>query len=161
MTVTQPRTRLRLGPLAWIVSSVGALVFVIGIIAWLGGMHDPHGNPWIDNPDAIIIALIGAVGIAIPPLVTNLRQIRRGVESTRDHVVNSHTDRNLRDDIDTILRKIDSLTGRVSDISELQRDQGKDIRGLREEVGQIRQIERDQWAAIETTAARRRTKGTS
>ena len=90
------------------------------------------------------------------PLLPTLRSISKDTAATTHHVVNSHGDRVLRDDLDRVLSKLDDMSADVRDVRDTQRSQGRDILGLREEIGQIRQTERDQWAAIEETAGRRR-----
>ncbi|KYJ99334.1 hypothetical protein [Microbacterium sp. CH1] len=62
----------------------------------------------------------------------------------------------LRDDIDEIRRSVKATDSRLYGVEQTQNFQARDILGIREEIGQIRTSERDQWDAIETTADKRR-----
>lgn len=150
--MSSPHTpRSRISPWWWVVSIVGGLVCVIALVVWLGGSPAPDGGPWLAEPDKIVLAIIaGFIGLA-SPVVPLLLGIRKDTAATTEHVVNSHGGTIMRDDLDEIKEIVKSVRAE-------QREQRRDIQGLRAEIGQIRQAERDQWDAIERTGSRRQTK---
>jgi len=136
----------------WIVSAAGVLTFLISGLILLGGTRAPDGESWLRDPDSIILQILVVVGAIISvgaPAAGKLQRIGTGVEKTVDHVVNSHGGTILRDDID-------ELKDLVKAVRAEQKQQRDDIIGIREEIGQIRRSERDQWNAIENTANRTR-----
>ncbi|KQR97703.1 MAG: DUF2746 domain-containing protein [Microbacterium ginsengisoli] len=145
-----PRTRMNRA--WWVFSAAGVLTFVISGLILLGGTPAPDGQSWLRDPDSIILQIlvvVGAVTSVAAPAAGKLQRIGTGVEKTVDHVVNSHGGTILRDDID-------ELKDLVRAVRSEQKQQRQDILGIREEIGQIRKSERDQWNAIETTANRNR-----
>lgn len=133
----------------WALSGGLAFVGVVALIFWLSATNGPHGKPWLDNPTPLVVAVLGLVGAFITPLVPKVSNISTNSAQTAQHVVNSHGGRILRDDVDDI-------KAMLSRVIDAQTHQGLDIRGLREELGHIRKIERDQWKAIEDTNSKLR-----
>ncbi len=152
--MTEDRPRQRLSPWWWVASIVGLVVVLVGLVAWLAMLRTPTGERWLTEPVLIIVAG-GLVGVGSPVLGSILR-ISSSVAATEEHVVNSHSTRNLRDDIDELLALARSTEQRVGSVEQAQERHGRDILGIRDEIGQLRRTEREQWAAIEQTADRRR-----
>jgi hypothetical protein len=82
---------------------------------------------------SLIAALLGIIGVLLGKILGNTNK-------TVEHVVNSHVDDDgnpflLRDDLD---EKFDGLAGLVKGVAETQKEQAKDIGGLRSDIRQIR-----------------------
>ncbi|WP_018728529.1 DUF2746 domain-containing protein [Salinispora pacifica] len=76
---------------------------------------------------AAIVTALGAIAVAfIGLLVDLLRRQHKHLAEVREHVTNAH-DTNLRDDIDRVLAGLDQVI-------ETQRQQGRDINGLRDDI---------------------------
>ena len=145
----------------WLVLAVILALFAVGsIIVWLGTQHSSDGSPLIQDAGGLLGAIVAALGAIAAAAIPTLRKIQASTQKTEEHVVNSHGATNLRDDIDDIKAGISAIAHAQEEQGKVQREQGKDILGLRQEIGQIRKTERDQWEAIEDTAAsiRRRRK---
>ena len=69
------------------------------------GWYNPDN--WVDLIDHLMLALAGIGAVAIPSwfAARNHKTIRQ----VRDQVVNSHPDRNLRDDLDRCLAAIEAI----------------------------------------------------
>lgn len=136
----------RIWPGWWVLAGIGALIAVaiVGVALWASARSGRE----ID-PNQILLALIALIGSLGALIVPKLNAVGKNTSQTAEHVVNSHTQKNLRDDIDELLRIVRLL-------QQGQQYQGRDIVGLREEIGQLRQSERAQWDAIESTDRRRR-----
>ncbi|MEU8327301.1 DUF2746 domain-containing protein [Micromonospora sp. NPDC048839] len=74
----------------------------------------------------VSVALIGVVVELLRRQHKRLGEVKAHAAAARDQVQNSHTT-NLRDDIDRVLAGLDQVI-------ETQRQHGKDIGGLREEL---------------------------
>jgi flagellar motor component MotA len=131
---------------------VAVAVVVVSLIAALRSGRE------ID-PNQIMLALIALLGSLGALIVPKLNAVGKNTSQTAEHVVNSHSQKNLRDDIDEIKRLSHATAARLTSIEAVQSHQSRDILGLRQEIGQIRQSERDQWDAIESTASKTRNKG--
>lgn len=69
---------------------------------------------WIEVINAVFGPLLIAVLAGIGWLIRDyLRAIRRDTSATVEHVVNSHQDTNLRDDIDAIAAAVTSLRDEI------------------------------------------------
>jgi uncharacterized protein YoxC len=104
---------------------------------------------------ALITALLGIIGVLLGKILGNTNK-------TVDHVANSHVDAhgnpiNLRDDLD---EKFEGLAGLVNGVADTQRDQAKDIGGLRSDIRQDRAAVADA-ARDAATAARKAEKAAS
>lgn len=108
------------------------------------------------DPNQVMLALIALLGSLGAVIVPKLNAVGKNTSQTAEHVVNSHSEKNLRDDIDEIKRIVKATESRMQGVEQSQNYQARDILGIRQEIGQIRQIERDQWDAIEDTASRNR-----
>lgn len=139
----------------WVLFAVGVALVLFGMVAWLGGQIAPDGESYLRDPDAIILAIIGGLVSFGSLLAPKLQKIETQTSATRNHVVNSH-ERNLRDDIDELLAHSRHHSAKFQRIEDVLANQGKDIFGIREEIGQLRRTEREQWEAIEKTGAKRR-----
>lgn len=122
MADTHHRGRGRINPWWWVLSGGGAFVAIIALVAWFGGNPAPDGTPWLDQPDAVILAIIGGVVTMLTPIIPALAGIRRETSATAHHVVNDHGNKNLREDIDEIKAIAHRLDARVSGV---QRDVGR------------------------------------
>lgn len=140
----------------WVFAGVGLIVTVgiVGVALFVSLRSDRPLDP--NQVMLALIALLGSLGALIVP---KLNAVGKNTSQTAEHVVNSHTKTILRDDIDEIKRMGVSTAARMGQLEQAMSHQSRDIIGIRQEIGQIRQIERDQWDAIESTASRRRKKG--
>lgn len=107
------------------------------------------------DPNQVMLALIALLGSLGAVIIPKLNAVGKNTSQTAEHVANSHTT-NLRDDIDEIKRIVKATDSRIYGVEQTQRFQARDILGIRQEIGQIRETERDQWDAIENTASRNR-----
>jgi flagellar motor component MotA len=107
------------------------------------------------DPNQVMLALIALLGSLGAVIIPKLNAVGKNTSQTAEHVANSHTT-NLRDDIDEIKRIVQATDSRLYGVEQSQNFQARDILGIREEIGQIRKTERDQWDAIENTASRKR-----
>lgn len=96
----------------------------------MNGWYNPDN--WLDIIDHIVLALAGIACVIIP---SYLHSNRKTLQQVRDQVVNSHPDRNLRDDIDRCLAAIEALGRDINSISrellterEARRSQVDDLR---------------------------------
>lgn len=135
----------------WILFFLGLFVAIVSIIVWMGATNAADGDPLLENPGALVLALISGVTSIAALVIPKLSAIGNNTAQTAQHVVNSHTERNMRDDIDELKRGVDSLIILAKSQGQRLSDQSRDILGIRQELGQIRQTERDQWEAIEDT----------
>lgn len=94
----------------------------------------------------LIAVAIPAVAAGIPGWISlwrsrsvapDLAETKDSVAAVRDQVQNGHADRKLRDDVDRVLAGL-------GDIMDKQDHQGRDIRGLRDDMGQMRGELRDE-----------------
>lgn len=108
------------------------------------------------DPNQVILALIALLGSLGAVIIPKLNAVGKNTSQTAEHVVNSHSSTILRDDIDEIKRIVKATDSRLYGVEQTQNFQARDILGIRQEIGQIRQTERDQWDAIESTASRKR-----
>ena len=136
----------------WVLAGIGvviaAAIVIVALVASLRSGRDIDPNPIL----LALIALLGSLGALIVP---KLNAVGKNTSQTAEHVANSHTT-NLRDDIDEIKRVVKATDSRLYGVEQTQNFQARDILGIRQEIGQIRQTERDQWDAIESTANRKR-----
>ena len=161
MTATKtPRS-----PWWWVLFASGALLVVIGLVAWLCGQIAPDGTTYLRDPDAIILAVIGGAASITALVIPKLKAIETQTCATTEHVVNSHGSRILREDIDELLAharhhstRMKFMEDRQEQMAQRQEQQGRDMLGIRDEIGQLRRSEREQWDAIENTGPRRRDK---
>lgn len=106
--------------------------------------------------DAVTISIIGTVvGPAIILVIgwllnRKVNHMRSDTAATKEQVQNSHKT-NLRDDIDGMARDIRTVLRGQGRHENLIDTLTKDVGGLRDEMGHIRQVEREQWKAIEDT----------
>lgn len=142
----------------WVVAGLGLAVAVAVVgVALLAALRSGREI----DPTQIMIALIALLGSLGAVIVPKLNAVGKNTSQTAEHVVNSHSQKNLRDDIDDIKRIVTATDSRLYGVEQMQSFQARDILGIRQEIGQIRQGERDQWDAIESTASRRRNQGVS
>lgn len=133
----------------WLVAGVGgAVTLAIVVGAVFGALRSGREI----DPNTMFGALLTFLATIAALIVPKLNAVGKNTSQTAEHVVNSHSQTNLRDDIDVLKRGIER-------IAEVQEHQGSDIRGMRAEIGQIRKTERDQWDAIESTAGKLRQRG--
>lgn len=137
----------------WVVAIVGILVAlaVVGVALFASLRSGREIDP--NQVMLALIALLGSLGAVIIP---KLNAVGKNTSQTAEHVVNSHSQKNLRDDIDEIKRIVIATDYRMYGVEQSQSFQARDILGIREEIGQLRQTERAQWDAIESTANRER-----
>jgi len=137
----------------WVVAIVGisVAVAVVGVALFASLRSGREIDP--NQVMLALIALLGSLGAVIVP---KLNAVGKNTSQTAEHVVNSHSQKNLRDDIDEIKRIVKATESRMHGVEQSQNYQARDILGIRQEIGQIRQTERDQWDAIESTANRKR-----
>ncbi|WP_455904733.1 hypothetical protein [Microbacterium sp.] len=137
----------------WVVAIVGisVAVAVVGVALFASLRSGREIDP--NQVMLALIALLGSLGAVIVP---KLNAVGKNTSQTAEHVVNSHSQKNLRDDIDEIKRIVKATDYRIYGVEQSQGFQARDILGIRQEIGQLRQTERDQWDAIESTANRKR-----
>lgn len=101
--------------------------------------------------------LVAGLGILVARTNARVKSVEQATTRTIEQVSNSHGT-NLRDDIDKINRNVtagfESVDRTLKDHGNHLNNHSKDIRGMRDEIGQIRQVQRDQWAIIEDTQPR-------
>ena len=87
------------------------------------------------------VGLLGLLIIGLPATLAAIGTIVIGAktEAIHEQTVNTH-DTNMRDDLDEIRDMVKVISAR-------QIDQGRDIRGLRTDVGELRGEDRDARAA--------------
>ena len=142
----------------WLAAGVGLLVAVAVVgVALTAALRSGREI----DPNQIMLALIALLGSLGAVIIPKLNAVGKNTSQTAEHVVNSHSQKNLRDDIDEIKRIVKATDSRLAGVEQMQGYQARDILGIRQEIGQIRQGERDQWDAIENTASRRRNQGVS
>lgn len=136
----------------WVVAAIGGAVAVAivgaALIASLRSGHE------IDST-AVMLALIALLSGIAALVVPKLNAVGRNTSETAEHVSNSHST-NLRDDIDEIKRISLATAARMGQLEQTMSYQARDMLGIRDELGQIRKSERDQWDAIENTDRRQR-----
>lgn len=137
----------------WVVAIVGisVAVAVVGVALFASLRSGREIDP--NQVMLALIALLGSLGAVIVP---KLNAVGKNTSQTAEHVVNSHSQKNLRDDIDEIKRLVIGVDNRMNGVEQSHGYLARDILGIRQEIGQIRQTERDQWDAIESTASRNR-----
>lgn len=114
-------------PLGWVGLIVGLLALVGGII-WLGATHDADGQDLIENPGAVLVAVLGTFTAAISVLGPSLRRIDKQVSNTHDI--------NLRDDLDIKHERLHrALEGLASDMRGMRRDIGRNT----DQISYVRQ----------------------
>lgn len=97
-----------------------------------------------DIPDgwaSIIVALITVIGGTLVVQIVNIVNTRKNrtaiqdvdtkVNAIRDHTVNSHTDRNMREEMD---ERYESQTRLLEDIATSQKELRLDVSGIRAEL---------------------------
>lgn len=138
----------------WALFLGGLLVSMASAIIWVGSLNTADGDPLLENPGALLSTLIGGVTSIVGIIVGKLNAIGGDTAQTKNHVVNSHGDIILRDDLDEIKsdmkRVLHIQATQGVDLSDMRRD----MLGVREELSQIRKTEREQWDAIEETASK-------
>lgn len=101
-----------------------------------------------------LVAVLGGLMVKINDRV---KKAEKAATVAADQVTNSHAT-NLRDDIDNLKDSVkdgfDSVKETLVDHRDILDNHGRDIRGLRSEVGDLRKEQRDQWKAIEDTQPR-------
>lgn len=101
--------------------------------------------------------LVAALGVLVARTNKRVKSVEEATTKTNEQVSNSHGT-NLRDDIDKISRNLtagfESVDRVLKDHGNRLDNHGKDIRGIRDEISQIRQVQRDQWNAIDVTQPR-------
>lgn len=137
----------------WVVAIVG--IFVAVAVVGVALFASLRSGREID-PNQVMLALIALLGSLGAVIVPKLNAVGKNTSQTAEHVVNSHSQKNLRDDIDEIKRIVKATELRMHGVEQSQGYQARDILGIRQEIGQMRQTERDQWDAIESTANRKR-----
>jgi len=137
----------------WLAAIVGAAVAVAVVVVAL--VASLRSGREID-PNQVMLALIALLSSLGAVIIPKLNAVGKNTSQTAEHVVNSHSSRILRDDIDEIKRIVKATDSRLYGVEQTQNFQARDILGIRDEIGQIRKSERDQWDAIETTAGKRR-----
>lgn len=140
----------------WLTAIVGLSVAVAVVAVAL--FASLHSGREID-PNQVMLALIALLSSLGAVIIPKLNSVGKNTSQTAEHVVNSHSSTILRDDIDDIdeIKRIVTATDRrIYGVEQTQTHQALDILGIRQEIGQIRQTERDQWEAIESTASRKR-----
>lgn len=107
----------------------------------------------MESPASVIIAIINTAGLII---VAGLQLLAgRRTKAIKHQVQNDHSS-NLRNDVDWLISNVKLVLLKTSRTADIQETQAHDIRGLRAEIGQIRKIEREQWAAIDENTNPRR-----
>lgn len=137
----------------WLAATLGTVVAVAVVTVAL--VASLRSGREID-PNQVMLALIALLGSLGAVIIPKLNAVGKNTSQTAEHVVNSHSSTILRDDIDEIKRIVKATDSRLYGVEQTQNFQARDILGIREEIGQIRKSERDQWDAIETTAGKRR-----
>lgn len=139
----------------WLGAGMGVLVTVaIVAVALFASLRSGREI----DPNQIMLALIALLGSLGAVIIPKLNAVGKNTSQTAEHVVNSHSETILRDDIDEIKRIVKATDLRIYGVEQTQNFQARDILGIREEIGQIRKSERDQWDAIESTAGKSRQK---
>ena len=136
----------------WVTAIVGLSVAVAVAVALIASLRSEREI----DPNQVMLALIALLGSLGAVIIPKLNAVRKNTSQTAEHVVNSHSSTILRDDIDEIKRIVKATDSRLYGVEQTQNFQARDILGIRQEIGQIRQTERDQWDAIESTANRKR-----
>lgn len=135
--------RRSMTPLAWLVVVGGIVGFIVGVV-WLGATPAPQASSsmrmLLENPGAIIVAIISAIAVLGTPVVAKLTAVQREVQ-------NSHKT-NLRDDLDEkhddLLAQLGTVIASQATIIATQEDHGRDIGGLRGELRQLREVDTQQ-----------------
>lgn len=135
--------RPRTPPYWWVLFGVGLIVAAVGAIVWLGATNGPGGRALVENPGGIIAVLVGGVLSVTAVIIPKLNSIRDATAATQHHVVNDHGDRVLRDDLDKAIRLIEGVSQQVTQVIRTQNEHGNDIGGMRAEVRQLRDVDRD------------------
>lgn len=137
----------------WLAATLGTAVAVAVVtVALIASLRSGREI----DPNQVMLALIALLGSLGAVVIPKLNAVGKNTSQTAEHVVNSHSSTILRDDIDEIKRIVIATDSRLYGLERTQNFQARDILGIREEIGQIRRSERDQWDAIETTASKRR-----
>ncbi|MEV8167328.1 hypothetical protein AB0O70_05330 [Microbacterium paraoxydans] len=137
----------------WLAATLGTAVAVAVVtVALIASLRSGREI----DPNQVMLALIALLGSLGAVIIPKLNAVGKNTSQTAEHVVNSHSSTILRDDIDEIKRIVKATDLRLYGVEQTQNFQARDILGIREEIGQIRKSERDQWDAIETTAGKRR-----
>lgn len=73
-----------------------------------------------------------------------ITDVKEKLSQVQGQVVNGHSDAPpMRADIDSVLLGVNLLSEKVEGLTDLVRNHGKDISGVREDVGQLREEVRD------------------
>jgi hypothetical protein len=76
--------------------------------------------------------------------VSEISEVKDKISQVQGQVVNGHSDAPpMRADIDSVLIGVNLLAEKVEGLSDLVRNHGKDISGVRDDVGQLREEVRD------------------
>ena len=112
---------------------------------------NPSWPPWLVVIVAVFPVVITVIGSVLVAKV-NKQQIE--VREMHEHIVNSHTEANLRADIDSIKTRIDSLYLMFSDLNETQKSHAKSlerryaiIHADNEEARALNEVERKKYVA--------------
>ena len=99
-------------------------------------MIDPDAPWWANVLAALVLAVVTTVGtvLATRPVRRDLRQVKSDAKEARDQTANTHTT-NLREDLD---EKFAEVLTAVSEVKDEQREQRRDIGGLRADHRQTR-----------------------
>lgn len=127
MTAEKPADRPRtMTPVAWIVVVVGVAGF-IGAIIWLGATPAPRipngSRTLLENPGAIVVAIISAIAVLGAPVVAKLSAVQRQVQNShsvnlRDDLDDKHDENAAR--LDRIFTAINKLDGRLVNVETAQ-----------------------------------------
>lgn len=103
---------------------------------------------WVALIGVFLTAVVGPVAVLIVTarLSGKVKAIRSDVAITRDHVANSHVDEqgrpiNMREEQDRYQRE---LVRRLDTVIDTQRDQGRDIGGMREDIRRLAEADLEQ-----------------
>lgn len=92
-------------------SVLGLVIFISGIVI-LGALNDADGDPLLQDPGAVIVAIIGATAVLLTPVIPWLLKLERNSEiikentiAAREQLENDHRDEqgnqiNMRYDLD-------------------------------------------------------------
>ncbi|RWZ52943.1 DUF2746 domain-containing protein [Labedella phragmitis] len=101
--------------------------------------------------DAVLVALIGLVNGVVTLVLGAL--LNGKVNAIRHQVKNDHSS-NLRDDLDTVLAQSKTTHAAVERLEDVQQTHGRDIRGLRSDIGELRGADREIRRELEDTIPR-------
>lgn len=97
----------------------------------MNGWYNPDNL--LDLVDHVVLALAGIAAVAIPSYFA--ARNHKGIQEVRAQVVNSHPDRNLRDDLDRAIAAIEDL---AHDVRSIKTDLAEEERKRRDHVAELR-----------------------